>query len=149
MANEDVLTLEQMSDASTNASCFKEIMTSDAMMTTSVASDGKQKVTIASLAAQNDSATASAAAAAVSETNAVAADISSGTHEANAAASASSAASSATSTGTALAQANAILGLGIGTSCINSDGDLVMTYDDGTVTVPPYINSNGEFIVEY
>ncbi len=111
---------------------------------TATATNAANSATLSATNAQNSVTNASVSAA--TATNAATSASNSATQSAT---SASESASAAISTGVALAQANAILGLGIGTSFVNSDGDLIMTYDEGTVTVPPYINSNGEFIVEY
>lgn len=43
---------------------------------------------------------------------------------------------------------NALLGLGIGGSYINSEGELIMTYNTASVTSVE-INDDGELIVEY
>jgi len=48
----------------------------------------------------------------------------------------------------AQAQANALLGLGIGSSVIDSEGNLIMTYNAATVTGIT-INAGGELIVTY
>lgn len=48
----------------------------------------------------------------------------------------------------AFAQANALLGLGIGASYVNSDGHLIMGYNETTVT-DLEINSSGHLILSY
>jgi hypothetical protein len=48
----------------------------------------------------------------------------------------------------AQAQTNALLGLGIGGSTINSAGELIMTYNDATVTSIAF-NAVGELILTY
>jgi hypothetical protein len=48
----------------------------------------------------------------------------------------------------AQAQTNALLGLGIGGSVINENGELIMTYNDDTVTSIAF-NANGELILTY
>ena len=46
------------------------------------------------------------------------------------------------------AQTNALLGLGIGSSYVNADGELIMTYNDATVS-DLSINAAGELILTY
>jgi hypothetical protein len=48
----------------------------------------------------------------------------------------------------AQAQTNALLGLGIGSSFIDENGDLIMSYNDATVTSLAF-NANGELIITY
>jgi hypothetical protein len=43
---------------------------------------------------------------------------------------------------------NGILGLGIGTAYTDAEGNLLMPYDDGVLATAPYLDSEGNLIIE-
>jgi hypothetical protein len=139
-----------------SASASATSATSSANSATSASTSASTATTQAGIATTqatnaSNSATSAAASASTATTQAVIATTKADEASSSAIAAASSSATTINAIEPVLsaqAQTNALLGLGIGSSVVDDNGDLIMSYNEATVTDLSF-NANGELIITY